>query len=84
MLLLQKEDIMYAHDKRHSYGTFQPNLFFFLQLVAITLLAYMFVEIASLLSLSSLFVYFMVIMGMFAISYCIERRKMIIRRQKFC
>ena len=79
-----KEDIMYARDKRHSCGTIMPNLFFALQCMAIGLFAYMFVKVALMMQLSEMFTYAALIMVMGTVYYCLEKRTMIIHRQRFC
>lgn len=75
---------MYAHDKRHSCGSLMPNIFFTLQLIGIGLVSYMFVEIAPLLNVSTYVTYGMLILAVGVILNCIDKRQMVIRRQKFC
>ena len=75
---------MYSHNKRHSCGGIMPNLFFVLQCMAIGLLAYMFTQLASMMQLPALFTYAMVIMVMGTVYYCLEKRAIVMRREKFC
>ncbi|MDF1876201.1 hypothetical protein JHD47_00035 [Sulfurimonas sp. SAG-AH-194-L11] len=75
---------MYAHDKRRSRGSMVPNFFFMLQLTIIGLLAYMFVEIASILNVSSIIMYGMIILLITTVFLCLEKRHNVIKRQRFC
>lgn len=74
---------MYAHDKRHSCGGIMPNLFFVLQCMAIGLLAYMFTQLASMMQLSVIFTYAMAIMVMGTVYYCLEKRAIVMHRERW-
>lgn len=74
---------MYAHDKRHSCGGIMPNLFFVLQCMAIGLFAYLFTEVASMMQFSEIFTYAMVIILIGTVYYCLEKRKIVMRRERW-
>jgi len=75
---------MYAHDKRHSCGSMMPNLFLILQLILVALLSYIFVEIAPIFKISTYVIYGMGVLAVGIILNCLEKRQLIIRRQRFC
>ena len=72
---------MELYDRRHSHGTFLPNIYFILQLIGIALILNASIQVSPMYTSYQTIIYPLIVFAFMAIGYCVVKRNIIVNRQ---